>query len=193
MTQPICKMSIAIAAVAAAACSKPTQDHGANAQSNATAAAPTPKPSASVKALGPPQLGYCHGGGCSWSREADRLVIRQDGRGRLIRLTLLGGFSDDMDATVQWNARAHDVYVFCSTRLPAVMLHTENGWQVDAIDFVAGVPGVLMSSAAIYARTCHGREFLEPEEAAGLGYKALPEDVAEVRVDRPEQIFEKAG
>ncbi len=190
MTRRVHQVSIAIAAIVTAACSKPTPESNTVQNAAANTATATPKPTA-VKALGPPQLGYCHGGGCSWSREAERVVVKQDARGRLIRLTLLGGFSDDADATVQWNARTHDVYVFCSIRLPAVILHTENGWQVDAIDFVAGVPGVLMSSAAIYARTCHGREFLEPEEAAGLGYKALPEDVVEVRVDQPEQIFEQ--
>jgi hypothetical protein len=189
----------AIVASAVTACSNQTPSNEAGAAQ--IAVRNTVAPSATVTAarpadapakLGPPQGGYCHAAaGCSWFREAGREIVKQYARGRLIRVSLLGGFSTDEDAAVEWNKRRHDVFVFCSTKLPAVMVDTPNGWQVDTLDFVNDVPGQLMASALIYASVCHNKYFLDPPEAKALGYSALSDDALEVHVERPEQIFER--
>ena len=57
----------------------------------------------------------------------------------------------------------HELFIFCSSRLPAVILPDSGHLQVDILDFVAGPPPVLESSASLYVRTCHpGESGAEP-------------------------------
>ena len=56
------------------------------------------------------------------------------------------------------------------------MLNADDGWQVNVLDFINGVPGMLESSEAIYIQTCHPDDRDFPNNAAALGYNAIPED-----------------
>ena len=144
-----------------------------------------------------PQLGRCHMGECSWSLTKDRAVVRRDANGSLLRLTLLGGTSQhpdeyDSDANIEWNKSTHTVHIFCSSRLPAVMLEESGEMQVDVLDFVSGVPGVLESSANLYTSTCHPDDDWTSDGFADRhGYKTFGEDV-EVSVSKPEDILKVA-
>lgn len=111
-------------------------------------------------------LGRCHMGECSWSREIAMNLVEQRDDDRLFKINLLGGTStmrgsrfpklDGSDADITWNDKSHEVYVFCSQELPAVVSKFDREWQVDVLDFVNGPPGVLEGSAALYSNYCHG-------------------------------------
>jgi hypothetical protein len=139
-----------------------------------------------------PQLNSCHGGECSWSITRDQAVVRQNARGILYRLTLLGGSAREGSHRIRWNRALHEAYIFCSRRLPAVILAVDGGWQVDVLDFVNGPPPVLESSASLYVRTCHpGADRDADGFAARFGYTAH-EDTPDINLARPEDIFNYA-
>jgi hypothetical protein len=139
-----------------------------------------------------PQLNSCHGGECSWSITRGRTVVRQDARGILYRLTLLGGSAREGSHRIVWNRQPHEAYVFCSRRLPAVLLAVDGAWQVDVLDFVNGPPPVLESSAASYVRTCHpGADWAADGFAARIGYTAH-DDQPDINLSRPADIFNYA-
>ena len=149
-----------------------------------------------------PLAGRCHMGECSWSRELGRETVRETPDGRLLRLRLLGGGSVmteegdyesayDERRRIEWNDEPHEVFVFCSTRLPAVLFEIDGGLQVDVLDFVEGNPGYLESSSNLYIATCHGRAALEETDfAARHGYRSPP-PVRELELPRPEEIFDR--
>lgn len=139
------------------------------------------------------QLGRCGMGECSWSRTLSSYAVKEDQRGRLITLTLLGGSSRNETSRITWNDQPHSVYVFCSTTLPAVMMKTGDGWQVDVLDFIDGVPGVLTSAASIYGDACHPGDRRFPGDAEALGYSHLDDEREEVRIDQPTDIFDRAS
>ncbi len=130
---------------------------------------------------------------CSWSKTLSSTVDREDQRGRLIALSLLGGSSRNETSRITWNDRPHTVYVFCSTALPAVMMKADDGWQVDVLDFIDGVPGVLESSASIYGDACHAGDRRFPSDAEALGYSHIDDDREEVQIDQPTDIFDRAS
>jgi len=139
-----------------------------------------------------PQLNSCHGGDCSWSITRGQTVVRQDARGTLYRLTLLGGSAREGSRRISWNRAPHEAYIFCSRRLPAVLLAVDGAWQVDVLDFVNGPPPVLESSAALYVRTCHpGADWEADGFAARFGYAARDEE-PDIHLTRPEEIFNYA-
>ncbi len=138
------------------------------------------------------QPGRCGMEDCSWSKALSRDVVQADQRGRLIKVTLLGGSSRSEKSRITWNDRPHDVYVFCSTVLPAVMMEADGHWQVDVLDFIDGVPGVLQSSEAIYGETCHGGDSRFPGDAEVLGYAHIDDEREDIQVDRPTDIFAAA-
>ena len=130
---------------------------------------------------------------CSWSKEAGREVVKSDGRGTLIKLSLIGGSSSGEKAAVTWDAIPHDVFVFCSTALPSVILGQAGNWQVDVLDFVDGVPGVLESSQALYIKTCHGADRQFPNNAEALGYTSIPDEREYVKISRADEIFDRVA
>jgi hypothetical protein len=181
-----------VANTAPAAAAGANQNVSANqavAQANVTANAMTAAPSV----LGAPQMGSCHGGDCSWSRMQSSSVVRQDASGTLYRLSLLGGTAPEgEDAAVRWNSRPHDVFIFCSTHLPAVILPDQGHLQVDVLDFVAGPPPYMESSAGLYVATCHpGEDWAADGFAARHGYRAQDAE-REIALSRPEDIFRYA-
>lgn len=144
-----------------------------------------------------PELGRCHMEECSWSLTKSRTVVRREVTGTLLRLSLLGGTSsnvnDDENAPIRWNAKSHTVYVFCSRRLPAVIMKTDAGFQVDVLDFVNGIPGALESSANLYARTCSpNADWNSDGFAERYGLPAV-DDLSDVTINRPDEIFQVAA
>jgi hypothetical protein len=148
---------------------------------------------------GEPKTGRCHMGECSWFAEVNRETIRETSAGRLLRLAVLGGTSSSgegedyedsygPDAAVDWDRAPHDVWVFCSPRLPAVMVRTPAGAiQADVLDFVGGTPPVLESSRNLYVHACHGEESEDMVERHGY---AAPQ-IEELELARPEDIFDR--
>lgn len=160
------------------------------AESTPVDAAATPPSAPSDDTPGQPQLGMCRGDECSWSKETGRAVVKSDRRGTLVKLSLVGGSSTGEKGAIAWNASGHDVYIFCSTALPSVMLEDAGSWQVDVLDFINGVPGVLESSQELYMKTCHAADQQFPNNASSLGYASIPDERKEVTITRPDEIFD---
>lgn len=159
----------------------------------ATDASPTPTASStSTAAEGEARQGNCHMGECSWSRELKRETIDARTSGRLIRLSLLGGTSDDQGSAIKWDRAPHAVYVFCSLALPSTILELDGGWQVDVLDLAGTLPDVMFSSAMLYGDTCHPRDAAFPNDAAALGYRPIPEERQSVTITKPSDIFDRA-
>lgn len=139
-----------------------------------------------------PQLNSCHGGTCSWSITRSRALVRQDATGSLYRLSLLGGSAREGSNHIRWNRQPHDLFIFCSPLLPAVILSDQGHWQVDVLDFVAGPPPFEESSASLYVRTCHpGEDWAAAGFAARHNYRAQDAD-REIALSGPEDIFRYA-
>ena len=139
-----------------------------------------------------PQLNSCHGGECSWSITRTRIQVRQDAAGILYRLSLLGGSAREGSRRIRWNRQPHHLFIFCSRLLPAVILPDQGRLQVDVLDFVAGPPPVLESSASLYVRTCHpGEDWTADGFAARHGYRAQDAE-REIALTRPDDIFRYA-
>jgi hypothetical protein len=156
------------------------------------AASAAPSSAAPAPPAQPAQLNSCDGGQCSWSITRSRVLVRQEGAGRLYRLTLLGGSAREGSNRIRWNRAPHDVFIFCSPLLPAVILEDEGHWQVDVLDFVAGPPPVLESSASLYVRTCHpGEDWSADGFAARHSYRAQDAD-REIALSHAEDIFRYA-
>lgn len=136
-----------------------------------------------------PQLNSCHGGDCSWSITQSRALVRQEAAGSLYRLSLLGGSAREGSSRIRWNRQPHALFIFCSPQLPAVILPDAGHLQVDVLDFVAGPPPYMESSAELYVRICHpGEDWAAPGFAARHGYRAQDAE-REIALSRPEDIF----
>jgi hypothetical protein len=143
-------------------------------------------------ALARPELNSCHAGECSWSIMRSRAIVRQDAVGILYRLSLLGGSAREGSNRIRWNRRPHALFIFCARTLPAVILPDQGRLQVDILDFVAGPPPYLESSASLYMRTCHpGEDWTAEGFAARHGYRAQDAE-REIVLARPEDIFRYA-
>lgn len=167
---------------------------------------PAPTPAVANAPMGEPLLGNCHMDTCSYSRLVRRETLRESPAGRLLKVTLLGGTQGDAsdagpddDAPIVWNRAPHDIFVFCSTRLPAVMMRVagRRNLQTDLLDFVSpdAITDVLTSSANLYMDICHGqRDRTLSEETAGLGYRPIPRALLDsgIDIERPEEIFNLA-
>ena len=140
-----------------------------------------------------PELNSCHWGGqCSWSITRSRAIVRQDATGSLYRLSLLGGSAREGSSRIRWNRRPHALFIFCSPRLPAVILPYQGRLWVDILDFVAGPPPNAESSASLYVRTCHpGEDWTADGFAARHGYQTQDAE-RELNLSRPEDIFRYA-
>jgi hypothetical protein len=164
---------------------------------------PTPPPATSSAAMGEPMLGNCHMDTCSYSRLVRRETLRESPAGRLLKVTLLGGTQGDAsdagpdgDAPIVWDREPHDIFVFCSTRLPAVMMRVagRRTLQTDLLDLGGreAISDLLVSSANLYMEVCHGlRDRDLAVETAGLGYRPIPRALLDRGIDiaSPEEIL----
>ena len=148
---------------------------------------------ASAQPAQPPQLNSCHGGQCSWSLTRSRAMVRQDAAGALYRLSLLGGSAPEGKRRIRWNRAAHEVFIFCSRRLPAVILPDAGRFQVDLLDFVAGPPPYQESSASLYVRTCQAGEDWSADGFAARHFYRAQDAEREIVLSRPEDIFRYAN
>lgn len=142
-----------------------------------------PAPSDDVSA------GRCHMEECAYSRLLERTLVASGSSGRLLKLRLLGGSAANGETTIHWNKTPHDVYVYCSTKLPAVIMRVDGAWQVDVLDFVTGVPGILEDSQQLYGSACHEGDSQFPTDAEALGYSVIPDDRQDVVISKPEGIM----
>jgi hypothetical protein len=178
------------------------------------AAEPTPAPAPAPAPVGPPTaekassppaalpnlagrvlLAGCRQGECGWVRVVRLESVSATPRGELRRITLRRGLSTDSGdspdpANVEWEAADRADYVFCSAERPAYAFPgDEGGYLIHYLDLFA-LAGYNMSTAGLYVRFCHDREFDFEDEAAvrALGYRpatrneqvenARPEDMA---------------
>ncbi len=145
-----------------------------------------------------PQVGSCQRDVCSWRKQLARDLVGASSTGALFRVTFLGGSAPDRRGkpSIKWNREPHDVYVFCSKKVPAVMIEVDGSLQVDALGISPDEypPPVLYTSASIYMEVCHNtpdqdlnvlaKRFgyavsAEKAEALSQGIKA-PEDILKV-------------
>jgi hypothetical protein len=146
-------------------------------------------PASAARVVPAPQLNSCHGGECSWSISLGSALVRRESAGALFRLSLRGGTAAEGSRRVRWNRQPHALFIFCSPRLPAVILPDHGHLQVDVLDFVAGPPPFQESSASLYVPTCHpGEDWSAPGFAPRHGYRAQDAD-REITLSRPEDIF----
>lgn len=138
-----------------------------------------------------PTLGRCHMDSCSWSKTLSKEEITSDDRGKLIKLKLLGGESpnDNKKPKIKWNKEPHEVYIFCSTRLPAVMMASGGKLQVDVLDFWGGIPGVYESGANLYRETCHSGSADISDEEFARKFKYSPSPESDITISKPTEIF----
>ena len=154
----------------------------------APAAAAAPPPPSAPR----PELNSCSGGQCSWSVTRSRAIVRQDAARILYRLSLLGGSAREGSSRIRWNRQPHELFIFCSPSLPAVILPDQGRLQVDILDFVAGPPPYMESSAELYVRTCHpGEDWTADGFAERHSYRAQDAE-REISLARPEDIFRYA-
>lgn len=198
--------SIALASFVLAACNQQASGNGAS-----PAGAPPERSAAAIRAesgdaedakglantaaapaAGTPHVGRCHGDECSWFRAESKHVVREEASGILYRLSVLGGSAPDgEDAAVRWDRRPHDVFIFCSRRLPAVILPVDGALQVDVLDFVTGPSGPYETSANMYVDTCHpGEDWASDGFARRRGYQEQDAE-REITISRPENIFDE--
>jgi hypothetical protein len=164
---------------------------------------PAPTPAVANAPMGEPLLGNCHMDTCSYSRLVRRETLRESPAGRLLKVTLLGGTQGDAsdagpddDAPILWDREPHDIFVFCSTRLPAVMMRVagRRTLQTDLLDLGGreAISDLLVSSANLYMEVCHGlRDRDLAVETAGLGYRPIPRALLDsgIDIESPEEIF----
>lgn len=141
-------------------------------------------------------LGRCHMDNCLWSKTLNQNTVAQNNCGSLIQLELLSGESENEDeldySKIQWNDTSHTVYLFCSKRLPSVIMESDGQYQVDVLDFWNGIPGVMESSAGLYRKYCHpGSDNLSDEDLAKQNqYSQIPD--IEVTLKQPSDIVKVA-
>jgi len=152
-----------------------------------------------------PKADRCYPGGCGWFDIRSFEVVRETETGALIRLDMREGSSshpNDQDAPrsargvrIDWGEYENDTYLFCSTRLPAVLNRNEDsgGWEAYQLDLLTG--GVPEESlATLYAHVCHPDGGLEGDGAAArLGYTDRGGRDGAFQLRRPEEIFERVG
>jgi hypothetical protein len=107
-----------------------------------------------------PQMGNCNGGNCSWSVTINKTVLEKQKTGVLYRIELIGGTSEHKDGeypdrysknvNVEWNKESHKVEVYCSTKLPLLVMDD----QVTLLD-LHNVPGVFVADANLWFGVCY--------------------------------------
>jgi hypothetical protein len=159
-------------------------------------ATPDPLPALAGRVI---QVG-CRQGECAWLRIVRLEAAAANSRGELRRLVGRAGTSlyDNGDpprafgtaVRVQWEARDHEEYAFCSTERPGHAFPDGQGsYLLHYLDLFSPA-GYQLGSATIYMRICHDLNFVEGDTAPlrRLGYRpgtrseqiedAAPEDLA---------------
>jgi hypothetical protein len=154
-----------------------------------------------------PKVGRCHMGGCGWFEIRSFDVVRETSDGALIRLDMRDGGSDDTDRAdrnssrgvkIDWGPYRNDEYVFCSTRLPAVISRAEGGagWDAYRIDLLSP-SGASQYVTNVYSHVCHSGVDMEAEGAGErLGYRRVQAgDSGDyvIRLSSPDAIFDHQG
>jgi hypothetical protein len=100
--------------------------------------------------------------------------------------------------TIDWGPYRNDAYVFCSSRLPAVIgrAETGGGWEAYRLDLISP-PGASQSVTNLYNHVCNNGVDMEAEGAAErLGYRSVQADEDGdflIPLASPEAIFEHLG
>jgi len=159
------------------------------------------RPSPPVAARpGPPLVGRCWMGGCTWFRILSRQLVRDVNGERLIRAALLLGVSDapngnpetPRDARILWDETPAEVWLLCSANRPTVIYRGDTGgWEASTLDFVGGPYGVNEQISSQYVAACHpGDHFYSPNFAARHHYRAMTPEVDTHAVASPEAEFD---
>lgn len=169
-----------------------SDDHATVVERKATEPVPESKPTVAPETKAEAaevEEGRCYMGECTYSQKLNQQVIGAGINGKLIKLKLRGGTSSSSGSAISWEKNFHVVYVYCSISLPSVITKFEGNWQVDVLDFIGGVPGILESSERLYGSTCHKNDEKYPNDAAALGYLPIPDDKQNVTINKLEDIF----
>ncbi len=147
-----------------------------------------------------PKIGRCHMGGCGWFQIRSFEMVRETGEGALIRLDIRDGGSEDTNrrdrnsargVKIDWGPYRNNDYVFCSTRLPAVIGPGESGvgWDAYRIDPLSP-SGASQAVTNLYNHVCHTGVDMEDEGAAErLGYRRYEGQDYSFSLSSPEAIF----
>lgn len=149
-----------------------------------------------------PVAGRCYPGGCQWFDIRTFEMVRETERAALIKISTREGESthamsadhprSSRGVLIEWGPY-HDVYVFCSRELPALLSQTENGsYEVQRLDLIRGyVPEELIATR--YGHVCHPDGGMQDYGAAErLGYRALRDgERGSFTLRSPEAIFDR--
>jgi hypothetical protein len=154
-----------------------------------------------------PKVGRCHMGGCGWFEIRSFEVVRETSDGALIRLDMRDGGSKDTERAdrnssrgvkIDWGPYQNDQYVFCSTRLPAVISPAEagGGWEAYRLDLLSP-SGASQAVTNLYNHVCNNGVDMEAEGAAERrGYRSVQADETGdflLPLTSPEAIFDHLG
>lgn len=146
-----------------------------------TAASPSEEP-------GPVQLAPCDETGCTAFRPISQEIVAAGEQGKLIKAKLLGGSSSIEGSPLEWNTYPHEITIFCAEKLPSILIDTEEGWQVDVIDF-EHLSQVQIASRDVYGYYCHPEDENFPLSSRSYGYRAIPEEYQGLMVEDPQELF----
>jgi hypothetical protein len=145
------------------------------------------------------KIGRCHMGGCTWFRIDDFAMIRETPDDAFLRVNVRWGSSSHPDGRmpndrsrnvpIAWRPEIEEVYLYCTSRLPALIEREEDGsWQAARMDLV-GTAGAMESSASLYAAVCHpGEDWRGEGFAARHGYRSVDGDFF-IPLRRPDDIL----
>jgi hypothetical protein len=189
------KGRIAVALAAATACAA------------LSACAPTTRASRQAAAANPitsgPQIGRCDGTGCSWFDIRSFAVVRETGDGALIRTNIREGSSvsrgdrphptSSRGVKIDWTGEATDQFVFCSTKLPAMITGSAGAYEATRLNLIQwGVPSEY--NLRVYSHVCHhGENILAEGAAQRAGYRSTDDHAPVISLTRPEAIFDHIG
>jgi hypothetical protein len=141
----------------------------------AAAAPPEPLPRLQNRVL----LAGCRQGQCSWIRILELGRSTGVAQGELRRVSLRRGSSlhpdgrfprNERRARISWEGDTRTDYAFCSTVRPAYAFQSEDGALIAHYLDLYDLAGYQMSSATLYMRLCHDRNFT-PRTLRALGYR----------------------
>jgi hypothetical protein len=149
---------------------------------------------------GPPLVGRCWMGSCTWFRIVSRQLVRETSGERLIRAALIPGVSESADGTpetprgagIRWDEASGEIWFLCSARRPTVILQVEaGGWEATTLDFVGGPYGVTEAVSAKYVAACHpGDDMYRRGFAARHNYRPMMPQIDTYALASPEAIFD---
>jgi hypothetical protein len=130
-------------------------------------------------------------------------MVRETGDGALIRINVREGSSvsrgdrphptSSRGVKIDWSGPATDQYVFCSTKLPAMISGSDGAYEAIRLDLIQwGVPSEF--NMQVYSHVCHnGDDILAEGKAARAGYRSTQGQEQVISLTRPEAIFDHIG